>query len=163
MVLTDSQEISLICERTGVGFHWNKDLRFTSLDIVAEMRDLLGDLARRYEHCIILRASCPLLTWVDVEDAWKKYLEAGADSLVTVKSVRPLVFVCCRWEMEKNGQGRFGFRRPGLSRTSAQADGGLLGTCRVRMGSGDTEYYERSEWLLIPWFYVTVLLDLERP
>ena len=65
--------------------------------------------------------------------------------------------------MEKNGQGRFGFRRPGLSRTSAQADGGLLGTCRVRMGSGDTEYYERSEWLLIPWFYVTVLLDLERP
>ena len=31
------------------------------------------------------------------------------------------------------------------------------------MGSGDTEYYERSEWLLIPWFYVTVLLDLERP
>ena len=77
--------------------------------------------------------------------------------------MRPLVFVCCRWEMEKNGQGRFGFRRPGLSRTSAQADGGLLGTCRVRMGSGDTEYYERSEWLLIPWFYVTVLLDLERP
>ena len=35
VVLTDSQEISLICERTGVGFHWNKDLRFTSLDIVA--------------------------------------------------------------------------------------------------------------------------------
>ena len=43
------------------------------------------------------------------------------------------------------------------------ADGGLLGTCRVRMGSGDTEYYERSEWLLISWFYVTVLPDLERP
>ena len=92
VVLTDSQEISLICERTGVGFHWNKDLRFTSLDIVAEMRDLLGDLARRYEHCIILRASCPLLTWVDVEDAWKKYLEAGADSLVTVKSVRQRIW-----------------------------------------------------------------------
>ena len=52
----------LICERAGVGFHWNKDLRFTSLDIVAEMRDLLGELARRYEHCVILRASCPLLT-----------------------------------------------------------------------------------------------------
>ena len=92
VALTDSQEISLICERAGVGFHWNKDLRFTSLDIVAEMRDLLGELARRYEHCVILRASCPLLTWVDVEDAWKKYLEAGADSLVTVKSVRQRIW-----------------------------------------------------------------------
>lgn len=92
VVLTDSQEISLICERAGVGFHWNKDLRFTSLDIVAEMRGLLQDLARVYEHCIILRASCPLLTWVDVEDAWKKYRAVGADSLVTVKSVRQRVW-----------------------------------------------------------------------
>lgn len=92
VVLTDSQEISLICERAGVGCHWNKDLRFTSLNIVAEMRDLLGELAVRYEHCIILRASCPLLTWVDVEDAWKKYLDAGADSLVTVKSVRQRIW-----------------------------------------------------------------------
>ena len=98
-----------------------------------------------------------------------RYRVRGADAALVEdvlrreSGMRPLVFVCCRWEMEKNGQGRFGFRRPGLSRTSAQADGGLLGTCRVRMGSGDTEYYERSEWLLIPWFYVTVLLDLERP
>lgn len=92
VVLTDSQEISLICERAGVGFHWNKDLRFTSLNIVAEMRDLLGELAARYEHCVILRASCPLLTWVDVEDAWKNYLDAGADSLVTVKSVRQRIW-----------------------------------------------------------------------
>ena len=41
VVLTDSQEISLICERAGVGFRRNKDLRFTSLDIVSEMRVLL--------------------------------------------------------------------------------------------------------------------------
>lgn len=98
-----------------------------------------------------------------------RYRVRGADAALVEdvlrreSGMRPLVYVCCRWEMEKNGQGRFGFRRPGLSRASAQADGGLLGTCRVRMGSGDTEYYERSEWLLIPWFYVTVLLDLKRP
>lgn len=98
-----------------------------------------------------------------------RYRVRGADAALVEDALRresgmhPLVFVCCRWEMEKNGQGRFGFRQPGLSRASAQADGGLLGTYRVRMGSGDTEYYERSEWLLIPWFYVTVLLDLEMP
>ena len=98
VVLTDSQEISLICERAGVGFRRNKDLRFTSLDIVSEMRVLLDELAQEYEHCIILRASCPLLTWVDVEHAWKKYREADADSLVTVKSVRQRI-----WNMHGEG------------------------------------------------------------
>ena len=88
-VLTDSQEISLICERAGVQFRRNKDLHFRTLNIVAEMRDVLGELAPKYEHCIVLRASCPLITWVDVEDAWHKYLATDCDSLVTVKSVRP--------------------------------------------------------------------------
>lgn len=91
-VLTDSQEITLICERAGVGYRWNQDLHFTSQDIVAEMRDVLLDLAPAYEHCIILRASCPLLTWVDLEAAWKRYREAGADSLITVKNERRRVW-----------------------------------------------------------------------
>ena len=98
MVLTDSQEIALICERAGVRHHWNKDLRFTSLDIVTEMRGLLAELARDYEHCMILRASCPLLTWVDVEDAWKRYRDAHADSLVTVKSMRQRI-----WNVQGEG------------------------------------------------------------
>ena len=92
IVLTDSQEIALICERAGVGVRHNPAFCFTTLNIVAEMRDLLEELAREYEHCLILRASCPLMTWVDVEDAWKRYREAGADSLVTVKSVRQRVW-----------------------------------------------------------------------
>ena len=79
-VLTDSQEISLICERAGVQSRRNKDLHFRTLNIVAEMRDVLGELAQKYEHCIVLRASCPLITWVDVEDAWHKYLAKAAPS-----------------------------------------------------------------------------------
>lgn len=92
VVLTDSQEISLICERAGVRHSWNRELRFTSLDIVGEMRGLLESLSREYEHCLILRASCPLLTWVDMEDAWRRYRESGADSLVTVRSVRQRIW-----------------------------------------------------------------------
>lgn len=91
-VLTDSQEISLIAERLGVQFHRNKDLKFRTLNIVAEMRELLTELAQDYEHVIILRASCPLITWVDVEDAWARYMESGCDSLVTVKSVHQRVW-----------------------------------------------------------------------
>lgn len=86
-VLTDSEEISLICERNGVKNHRNPSFRFISLDIVSEMRDFLANLAQTYRHCIILRPSSPLVTWIDVEDAWKKYLTAHADSLITVKRV----------------------------------------------------------------------------
>lgn len=92
IVLTDSQEISLISERAGVGYRCDSALRFTGPDIVAQMRGLLTELAAKYEHCLILRASCPLLTWVDVENAWKHYLESGADSLVTVRSVSQRIF-----------------------------------------------------------------------
>ena len=92
IVLTDSQEISLLCERAGVRFCCRPELRFTSLDIVADMGDLLADLARSYQHCIILRASCPLLTWVDVEDAWKCYRAAEAGRLVTVRAVRQRIW-----------------------------------------------------------------------
>lgn len=96
LVVTDSQEITLICERMGVRFHYNPSLKFTSLNIVREMRDVLTEAAAQYDHLIIYRASCPLLTWVDIDDAWRRFDHAcqqgKADCLVTVKSVRQRVW-----------------------------------------------------------------------
>ncbi len=91
-VLTDSQESTLICDRHGVRHRYNSEFVFHTLNIVAEMRDLLGELGLEYEHCLVLRASCPLITADDVEDAWHKYEDSGADSLVTVKSVHQRVW-----------------------------------------------------------------------
>lgn len=88
---------------------------------------------------------------------------AAEDALRRESGMAPLVFVCCHWETQKSGQGRFRFRQPGLSAARAEAQGGLLSSYRVRMGSGDTTCYQRDEWLLVPWFYVSVLLDLELP
>ena len=51
IVLTDSQEISLICERANVRYHRNQALRFSSKDILAEMKDLLLELAEEYTYC----------------------------------------------------------------------------------------------------------------
>jgi len=92
LVVTDSQEITLMCERSGVRAHYNKDLRFSSLDIVSELRSVLTQVARDYEHVVVYRASCPLVTWVDVEDAWRRFTASGADCLMTVKSVRQRVW-----------------------------------------------------------------------
>ncbi|MBQ7618299.1 MAG: cytidine 5'-phosphate N-acetylneuraminic acid synthetase, partial [Desulfovibrio sp.] len=91
IVLTDSQEISLICERAGVRFRKNQALRFSSKDILHEMRELLLELAQSYRYCIVYRASCPLVTWVDIEEAWKSFLKNGAKSLITVKKVHQRV------------------------------------------------------------------------
>lgn len=87
ITLTDSEEISLICERNGTRFELNPQLRFQSWDIIHEMRELLARLAPDYRHCVILRPSCPLLTWVDVEKAWQHYLRGNGASLITVRRV----------------------------------------------------------------------------
>lgn len=92
IVVTDSQEISLLCERAGVGFRYNKEFHVGGLDIVQALRDVLEELATQYEQLIIYRASCPLITWVDIDDAWHKFSEADADCLITVKSVRQRIW-----------------------------------------------------------------------
>lgn len=92
IVVTDSQEISLLCERAGVGVRYNKDFHVGGLDIVHALRHVLDELAKDYESIIIYRASCPLLTWVDIDDAWHHFIDDGADSLVTVKSVRQRIW-----------------------------------------------------------------------
>ena len=92
LVVTDSQEITLICERGGVRAHYNKDLHFSSLDIVSELRSVLAQASREYEHLVVYRAGCPLVTWVDMEDAYRRFAASGADCLMTVKSVRQRVW-----------------------------------------------------------------------
>ncbi|MEG2171786.1 MAG: glycosyltransferase [Desulfovibrionaceae bacterium] len=92
IVLTDSQEISLLCERAGVGFRYNKDFHVGGLDIVHALRHVLEEVAQNFENLLIYRPSCPLLTWVDIDDAWHNFAESDADSLVTVKSVRQRIW-----------------------------------------------------------------------
>lgn len=147
VVLTDSQEISLICERAGVRHSWNRELRFSSLDIVGEMRGLLESLSREYEHCLILRASCPLLTWVDMEDAWRRYRESGADSLVTVRSVRQRIWRARGDSMESLLEGAGGDDGERSYLVESRALIILrLSLLRGEAGAG------RGPWRVIPYF-----------
>lgn len=98
VVVTDSQEIALICERNGVRHVCNPALHLATLDIVRELRGVLEELARSYAHIVIYRASCPLLTSDDIEDAYATFVREKADCLVTVKSVRHRV-----WEKRNGG------------------------------------------------------------
>jgi len=85
-VLTDSEEISLICMRNHVKYHHDKTLRFCSPDILRELKPYIETVAAQYENIIIYRASSPLVDHCDIEKGYHDFLEQCADILVTLKS-----------------------------------------------------------------------------
>ncbi len=87
-VVTDSEEISLICERAGVRVFFNRAYAIASLNIVRELHDVLEKLGREYARLIIYRASSPLVTACDIADAYGRFLAEGSDCLVSLKSAR---------------------------------------------------------------------------
>ncbi len=87
-VITDSEEISLICERAGVRYFYNPAYAISSLNIVHELHDVLEKLGRTYERLVIYRASSPLVTAHDIADAYGCFVRERADCLVSLKSVR---------------------------------------------------------------------------
>lgn len=87
-VVTDSEEVSLICERNGINVLYDEAYQSVSLDIVSSLFTTLKDLSTKYGHLIIYRANCPLVTSWDIEDAYTSFMARGCDCLVTVKSVQ---------------------------------------------------------------------------
>lgn len=96
-VLTDDEEISLISERANV-----KSVSAINAgeDSIPPLRRLLDDLCVLYSHCIILDPASPLITWVDVEKAWRQYLHEHAERLVTVRELREKI-----WNPQCSGMG----------------------------------------------------------
>lgn len=144
IILTDSEEIALICQRSGVRHVLNDAFRFQGYDIVAEMREFLGLLAREYGHCIILRPSCPLLTWVDIEGAWKKYRTAGAQCLITVRNVRQRIW--------KNRDEALEDVLAGLGGLEAEQKSYVVETRALVMVDLNAILEKRALTRVIPWF-----------
>lgn len=88
VVVTDSEEIRLIAARNGVECRFDPGFEVRSVNIVSSLEPVLQDLARHYRNIIIYRASSPLITAADMEDAYARFLAAGRHCLVTVKSVK---------------------------------------------------------------------------
>ena len=88
LVVTDSDEIRLICERAGVGCEYNPGHTIRTLNIVSALRPVLEHLTAQYERIIIYRPSSPLVTAPDIEDAYERFVRERSDCLVTVKSLK---------------------------------------------------------------------------
>ncbi len=87
-VVTDSDEIRLICERNNINVIYDTQLNITSLNIVAALESVLRHTATQYDNIIIYRASSPLITGQDILEAYAEFLQAKSDCLVSVKSVK---------------------------------------------------------------------------
>ena len=88
LVFTDSDEIRLVCLRSGVECAYNPEYAIKSLNIVSALEPLLQELATRYEHLVIYRASSPLINGEDIEDAYKRFTASDSGCLVSVRSVQ---------------------------------------------------------------------------
>lgn len=85
IVATDSQEISLICERNGVAFNYKPDLKLTVANIIANLRYFLLRIIKKYNNLLILYPYSPLLKPSKIRLACKIFSENNYDLLVSVK------------------------------------------------------------------------------
>ncbi len=84
-VVTDSEEISLICQRNQVQHHYDKALRFSTTNILRDLKFYIEKVAGQYENIIIYRASSPFVDHHDIQDGYGEFLEKNANILVTLK------------------------------------------------------------------------------
>lgn len=84
-VVTDSEEISLICQRNGVCYHYEQSLRFNSSNILHELKFFIERQAAQYDHILIYRATSPLVGHKDIQNGYDLFLREDADILVTLK------------------------------------------------------------------------------
>ncbi len=84
-VVTDSEEISLICRRNKVEYYYQQQLRFDSLNIIKELMFFIELQTERYSNIIIYRATAPLVTDQDIQAGYNLYFKNNADVLVTLK------------------------------------------------------------------------------
>jgi spore coat polysaccharide biosynthesis predicted glycosyltransferase SpsG/CMP-N-acetylneuraminic acid synthetase len=92
VVVTDSEEISLICERNHIKFYYNAALTLDPDKILRDISFILEDYARCYESLLIYRANAPLVDSKIIKDAYQIFLKNQDNILVSVRKVQKKIF-----------------------------------------------------------------------
>jgi len=91
-IVTDSQEISLICERNGIAFAYNRELRLQSGDLIRDLGFFLGTLVRKYGDFIILSPYTPTLRPEVIRTGYRLFQQMEYDTLTTVREVHQRLY-----------------------------------------------------------------------
>lgn len=84
-VITDSDEIALICSREGIQYLLRPDLHIDSNNIVGDLKYFFLRKSKEYENIILFRASTPLVNGNDIKKAFDEFVSEQADVLVTLR------------------------------------------------------------------------------
>ncbi|SNB47013.1 cytidine 5'-phosphate N-acetylneuraminic acid synthetase [Geobacter sp. DSM 9736] len=84
-VVTDSEEISTISDRSGVNCYYDKLLKLDSQSLLNCLNVFLLQVSATYESTILLSAYTPLVAADDIINGYAKFVESGCDALVTIK------------------------------------------------------------------------------
>ncbi|NWF66529.1 MAG: cytidine 5'-phosphate N-acetylneuraminic acid synthetase [Campylobacterales bacterium] len=83
LVITDSEEISLICERNEIKSHKDPDLKFTSENILDSISFIVKE--KQQSNVLLYRANTPLVDSEVLKIAYKQFLEDEKFILTSVK------------------------------------------------------------------------------
>jgi spore coat polysaccharide biosynthesis predicted glycosyltransferase SpsG/molybdopterin-guanine dinucleotide biosynthesis protein A len=83
LVVTDSEEISLICERNRVDFYKNRKLKLRSENILDSISEIVKD--RNQQNILLFRANTPLVGSETLKSAYGRFLEDEKLILTSVK------------------------------------------------------------------------------
>lgn len=90
LIVTDSEEISLICERNSLKFYKDKDLKLSSDNILDIISNLVKDFSQ--ENIFLYRANTPLVESDTLHSAYKEFLKNTDYTLVSVKAQNKKLF-----------------------------------------------------------------------
>lgn len=83
-VVTDSEEIGLICRRNDVACFYDRELRLNPEGHLESLRPCIQQLAERWRDILVLSPYVPLIGDGELRDAYRHYLDRGAELLVPV-------------------------------------------------------------------------------
>ena len=92
-VVTDSEEICLVCKRNNVQYYYDKDLWFSSPHVIDNLGFVLSQFSADYKEIILISPYAPLLDEEDILKALEKFRsEKNCELLIPVKKEKSRAF-----------------------------------------------------------------------
>ena len=84
-IVTDSEEITLICETNKVNCFYKQSLRLQKADIIVDLKFFILKIYKRYRDIIIFWPYTPLLNKNEILRAYNEFNEGSFDVMVTLR------------------------------------------------------------------------------
>jgi spore coat polysaccharide biosynthesis predicted glycosyltransferase SpsG/CMP-N-acetylneuraminic acid synthetase len=91
-VVTDSEEICLICKRNGINFTYREGARLKTQDIIHELRYFLLRIYNKYNNLIFVYAYTPTVNSLTIKDAYEYFLKEQGEILVSVMEIKHRIY-----------------------------------------------------------------------